>query len=198
MQNKALKIKLSISGIFMIIALFLTHSYISIAALIAAALHELGHITAAKLCKIPLGELKLGIFGAALTPQSSCFSYKKEILLCIAGPAVNLSSAILIYPFIHNGNGFISLFFSASLFLGSLNLLPIKDFDGGRVLSCTLSYIYSPEIAWRTLNILSFILIFSLWSLSVYLLLRLSSSLSLFIFSLSLFSKIFMSNKDAI
>ena len=198
MKNKALKIKLSLSGLFMIIALFLTHSYISIAALAAAALHELGHIAAAKLCKIPLGELKLGIFGAALTPISSSFSYKKEILLCLAGPLVNLFSAMLIYPFGHSKNEFISLFFSASLFLGLLNLLPIKDFDGGRILSCILSYIYSPTVAWRVLKILSFILIFSLWTLSIYLLLKLASSLSLFVFSLSLFSKIFISDKESI
>lgn len=197
MQKKSLKIKLSLSGAFMIIALFLTHSYISVAALIAAALHELGHIAVAQLCKIPLGELKLGIFGAALTPKVNLFSYKKEIALCLAGPLVNLASATLIFPLLSLENEFLSLFLGASLFLGVLNLLPIRDFDGGRVLYCMLSYIYSPKLACHALNALSFILIFSLWSLSVYLLLRLSSSLSLFIFSLSLFFKIFIARDES-
>jgi hypothetical protein len=39
-------------------------------------------------------------------------------------------------------------------------------------------------------------LIFSLWCLWVYLLLRLSSSVSLFVFSISLFAKIFLSQQD--
>ena len=195
MNKSSIKIKLSFSGAIMIIALFLTHSYISIAALLAAALHELGHIIAAKICHIPLGELKLGIFGAALTPRSLLCSYKKEIMLCIAGPLVNLISALLLF-LLFDLNEFLSLFISASLFLGILNLLPIYDFDGGRILFCLLSAKLSPKLTFQIIKAISFILIFTLWSLSVYLLLRLSSSLSLFIFSLSLFAKIFLSQSS--
>ena len=198
MSRSSLKIKLSISGAFMLLALFLTHSYISIAALLAAALHELGHIAAARLCGISLGELKLGIFGAALTPQAPLCSYKKEIILALAGPLVNIFSVILFFPFFKESDGFGSLFLSASLFLGLLNLLPIHEFDGGRILFCILSYFFSIKTATYVLRTLSLILIFSLWTLSVYLLLRLSSSLSLFVFSLSLFSKIFLSQRHSL
>lgn len=195
MNKSSIKISLSFSGAIMIVALFLTHSYISIAALLAAALHELGHIAAAKLCNIPIGELKLGIFGAALTPKSLLCSYKKEIILCGAGPLINLISALLLFPFF-NLNEFFSLFISASLFLGILNLLPIYDFDGGRILFCILSTKLSIKVTFQIIKTISFILIFTLWSLSVYLLLRLSSSLSLFVFSLSLFAKIFLSQQE--
>ena len=195
MKKTSIKIKLSFSGAVMILALFLTHSYISIAALVAAAFHELGHIIAAKLCDIPLEELKLGIFGAALTPKSLLCSYKKEIILCIAGPLINLLFAFLLLP-LFNFSEFLSLFISTSLFLGILNLLPIYDFDGGRILFCLLSLKLSISTSTKILKTVSFILIFILWCLSVYLLLRLSSSISLFIFSISLFAKIFLSQKD--
>lgn len=194
MKKHLFKIKLSFSGAIMILALFLTHSYISIAALLAATLHELGHIIAAKLCNIPLGELKLGIFGAALTPKAMLCSYKKEILLCLSGPLTNIVTALLLIP-LYNGNSFITLFIGASLFLGILNLLPIYEFDGGRILFCLLSYKLTPQTSTTILRVISFVLIFTLWSLSVYLLLKLSSSISLFIFSLSLFSKIFLSQR---
>lgn len=192
MKKQSLKIKLSFTGALMPVALFLTHSYLSLAALLAAALHEMGHIAVAKICNIDLGELRLSIFGASLTPRSLLCSYKKEILLCIAGPLVNLISALLLAPLFDGASGFGGLFIRASLFLGLLNLLPIHELDGGRILFCLLSLRLSVGAATRIIKVISFALIFSLWCLSVYLLLRLSSSLSLFVFSLTLFSKIFL------
>lgn len=196
MKKTSLKIKMSFSGAVMVLALFLTHSYISVAALLAAALHETGHIIAAKLCGVPLEELKLGIFGASLTSKSMLCSYKKEIILCLSGPLVNLLSVFIIFPFCRSESGFSSLFISASLFLGVLNLLPIYEFDGGRIVFCVLSSHFSIRAATRIIRTSSFILIFMLWTLSVYLLLRLSSSVSLFVFSVSLFGKIFLSQKN--
>ena len=198
MLRQKLKIKFTFSGILMIAALFITHSYLSLAAIIAAALHEAGHLIAAKLCKIPVKELKLGIFGAALSISDEFRSYKKEIILSVSGPLINLISVLFLYPVFKNNNGFSNLFLTASLFLGLLNLMPIYDFDGGRVLFCTVSYFFSPDAAIKVLKVTSAVLIFSLWSLSIYLLIRLSSSLSLFIFSLSLFSKFFIRQENFI
>ena len=192
MKKPSLKIRLSFTGALMIVALFLSHSYISIAAILASALHELGHIIAAKFCKIPLKELKLGIFGASLTPANYLFSYKKEIFLALAGPFINLAYSIPLLIFLTSQNDFFQLFIATSLFLGLLNLLPITDFDGGRILYCLLSYKFSPEAARKAVRFSSFILVFILWTLSVYLLIKLASSLSLFIFSLSLFAKLFL------
>ena len=197
MKKTSFKIKISFSGALMIAALFFTHSYISIAALIAALLHELGHIIAAKVCKIPLKELRLGIFGAALKISTSFISYKQEIILSLSGPLVNLLCAIPLLIFFKEPSEFCRLFIATSLFLGILNLLPITDFDGGRILYCLISYKFSPQCALKAIKISSFTLVFILWTLSVYLLIKLASSLSLFIFSLSLFSKMFLSHEKA-
>ena len=196
MKKQPIKIKISFLSILMVITLFCTHSYISIAALLAAALHELGHITAARICNIPLKELKLSIFGASLTSSPMLCSFKNEIILCISGPMVNLISVFIFSPFLKSNNGFASLFIITSLFLGILNLLPIYEFDGGRILYCLLSLHLPLKTVTNIVKTVSFILIFMLWSLSVYLLLKLSSSISLFIFSLSLFSKIFLSPNE--
>ena len=196
MKKQSTKIKLSFSGAIMIVALFLTHSYLSLAALIAASLHEIGHIVAAKALKVDLYELKLGIFGASLSSSPMLCSYKKEIILCLAGPLVNLISALAVFIFFSPLSDGMELFMNASLFLGFLNLLPIYEFDGGRILNSIISLHFSVKTANRITRISSFILIFILWSLSVYLLLRLSSSISLFVFSLSLFSRVFLSTKE--
>ncbi len=196
MKKQSTKIKLSFSGAIMIVALFLTHSYLSLAALIAASLHEIGHIVAAKALKVDLYELRLGIFGASLSSSPMLCSYKKEIILCLAGPLVNLISALAVFIFFSPLRDGMELFMNASLFLGFLNLLPIYEFDGGRILNSILSLHFSVKTANRITRISSFILIFILWSLSVYLLLRLSSTVSLFIFSISLFSKIFLSQES--
>ncbi len=194
MKKQSLRIRLSISGVLMAIALIFTHSFISIAALLAAALHELGHFFAAKICNISLKEMKLGIFGASLSPSQPFLSYKKEIVLAAAGPLTNVVCALSTLCILGQKNEFTELFTEASFFLGILNLLPITDFDGGRILHCIISYKFSPSIAHTILKISSFTLIFVLWIFSVYLLLKLSTTLSLFIFSLSLFSKLFISH----
>ena len=189
-----MKIKVSFFFLLMFFSLFLSHSYLSLAAIVAAALHELGHILAARICSIPLSEMKLGIFGAAITPNNNLCSYKKEIFLAVAGPMVNLLSAFLFFRFAEKSS-FISMFVMASFFLGFLNLLPIDDFDGGRIFKCILLLKFSPLKVSSVSQAVSFFLIFVLWIFSVYLLLRMSASLSLFTFSLSLFCKIFLGQK---
>ena len=193
-MNK-IKIKISFFGGLMIAALILTHSYLSLAALLAAAIHECGHILAARVCNIPLYEMKLGIFGASLSASSGLCSYKKEMILAAAGPFFNFLTTALLYPIIKN-TGLGELFLVASLFLGILNLLPVADLDGGRILYCFICQKGSPKVASAVCSVLSFLCVLCLWLLSVYLLLRRSSSLSLFIFSISLFAKIFIKQKN--
>lgn len=198
-MKKQTKYRLSVSffGILMLASLFLTHSYLSIAALLAAAFHELAHILAARLLGVRLSSLRLDIFGAALMMSGEATSYKKEAAVALAGPLSNILLFILLRPFSAFGNEYISMLMGASLFLGLLNLLPIKDLDGGRVAFCAFASLFSLSTATAALNILSFFSIFALWSLSVYLILRLGASLSLFVFSCALFCKTFLPSRQS-
>ena len=168
MQKQALKIRLSFTGAIMIIALFLTHSYLSISALIAALLHELGHIVAARICKIELGELRLGIFGASLCSRPMLCSYKKEIALGIAGPLVNLILALVALPLCNDSSEFLNLFVSSSLFLGILNLLPIYEFDGGRILFVIVEAIRRKPIPPEKEGIIHFVGLVLLFGLMIF------------------------------
>lgn len=191
-----MKIKISFFGILMIISLIFTRSYLSLAALLAAFTHEMGHLFAASVCGVPIKELKLDIFGAALTPEKAFYSYKKEIAVASGGPLVNLIFAFFIIVFCKSRGPFLELFLTASLFLGVLNLLPIRDFDGGRILHCSVSSVLSVRIADRICSVASFVVLLALWMLSVYMMLQFGASLSLFVFSFALLCKIFLLNKS--
>lgn len=195
---KKIRVKISFFAVVMLFALVIGHSYISLAAIIAAILHELGHITVGHLRNAPLSELKLGIFGASLSTSREISSYKDEITVALAGPAVNFILTAFMLPFRSQLGDFGQMLLASSLFLGLLNLLPISDFDGGRALFCFIAMKGSLSCAQRVLKISSFLFVFALWSLSVYLILRLGASLSLFVFSASLFCKIFIADNDKI
>lgn len=184
------KISVGILAVLMIITLSIASPHYFLPLLFSITLHELGHVLVARLAKIKLRELKLGIFGAALSPQSYLYSYKKEILLCLGGPLANFLSALAVSAFFDTEP--FEYFKMCSLALGLLNLLPISGFDGGRIFTSLLSMLLSPRTVQAISKLVSFVLIFALWSFSVYLLLKISASLSLFMFSLSLFSKIFL------
>lgn len=169
------------------------------AATAAAILHELGHIVAAKLCGIHLTGLSLDLLGARLYTGSEQISYGKEAFLCAAGPFVNLVCFLLTLPcVIYAGDGklygFLTVFCISSGFLCLFNLLPVIGFDGGRIFICTVSRFSDGYSGETVLKVLSFICIFTLWSISVYILMRCGSSLSVFVFSVSLFTRLFVSD----
>lgn len=161
----------------------------------AAVLHESGHMLAALVLGIPLRSLDVGLFGASLKVRGSLISYPKEFLLCAAGPAMNFICAAAVCLLSEHRGYYTECgewFASVSLMLGILNLMPAEGFDGGRMLSVAVSSIFGPRAAARTISMTSFISIVALWMLSVYLLLRYGTSLSLFIFTLSLFYRLFV------
>ena len=80
---------------------------------------------------------------------------------------------------------------TGSLLLGLLNLLPIRSFDGGRMLSAAISAMLGEGAAEYVLRLTSFLFLFLLWAVSVFFLLRAGDGLSLFCFSMSLFSHFF-------
>ena len=163
------------------------------ALLASVTVHELGHFIVAKARRIDMRELQLGIFGASLYPSEILFSYADEILLCAGGPALNFATAALAVHLLHFEPS--SLFVMSSVSLGSLNLLPVSGFDGGRIALAALSIMLPERVARVIVRLLSFLVLFVLWCLSLYLILRRCASLSLFVFCLSVFAKIFLSER---
>lgn len=100
-------------------------------------LHELGHITAIRLLGGRLHGFSGGGQGFALAVNG--LSYKAELWVALAGPAVNLLLALLFWLW---GSAFYCF---ANLALAAMNLLPILPLDGGRVLRAVLSLYLPPH-----------------------------------------------------
>ena len=185
------KLKVGFFAVLMLVTLAFTSAEYFPALICSVAIHEIGHIIAAKIRRIKLSEMKLSIFGASLYTYNQLFSYYDEIFLCIGGPLANLLSVVVCLS-IEKTN---SLFFMSSLALGMLNMFPIHGFDGGRILSAFLSIHLQPKATAMICKTVSFIILFVMWCISVYFLLRSSATLTLFVFSMFMFAKIFIADK---
>ncbi len=153
---------------------------------LAALLHECGHILAARLVGVPLGRLRLDLFGARLALGGTA-SYRGEALIAAAGPLASLVTASLALPLARaTGREAVSLFCAVSLTLAAVNLLPVGTLDGGRVLRCLLASLGGPALADITLRVTTALVLGGLWLLSVYALLRVGELLTVFGFTLCL------------
>jgi Zn-dependent protease len=208
------KFKLSYSLIFLLLCVTaLEPSHYMLVSLLAAAFHELGHIFCARALGVRIKEMRLDLLGALLDTDGAPISYGAEFMLCAAGPLASfLGFAVANGLCIRAGVGeiltysragedawqYVRFFGASSLFLGVLNLLPVSSFDGGRMLSATLSYFFGDTLSSRICDAVSFLSVFTLWSASVYVMLKVGAFLSLFVFSASVFSRIFIKNREAV
>ena len=188
-----MRIKINFFSVMLALSLFITEGWEILFIIFPAILHELGHLIAAKACKVGIREMSVTILGARIS-LDGYYSYFDEFIISLCGPLVNIICVILtaIYLRYSKMSNISYLFFSSSLSLALTNLMPIKSFDGGRMLQSILLKKFQISYANIIISATSFVTLFSLWSVSVYFLLRFNTSLSLFIFSISLFSNIFI------
>ena len=190
-SKHTLRLKAGASAIFFIASVYMLEPSMALPCFFAAAFHECGHILVAKIRGIHLSEMKLDLFGARLSVSSSAISYRDEFFLCAAGPLFSLLFAVPLFLF-HNAP-FIWNLSAASLFLGLLNLIPVRGFDGGRMMYSLTSLLFSPSVADLFERFFTGVFLIFLWGISIYLMLITGGGLSLFVFSVGFFSKIFLS-----
>ena len=187
MKKRGLRIKAEPAAVILLIGLLLTdRSMLCAAVLLAAAVHECGHLLAARWLGLPLRVMRLDLLGARLELSGSVLSFSDEWLLCAAGPCCSLLLSVILSP-LWKFSELAVLVSCASLLLGFLNLLPIRAFDGGRMLDAFLSYRFGAAASEQALRLTSLLSLFLIWCGSVYFLLRVGDGLSLLCFSMSLF-----------
>ena len=163
---------------------------VGVMTLLAALCHESGHSLAARVMRIPLSAIRLDLLGARLDVSGRVLSYGEEWLLCAAGPAASLLCSLMAAPLWALTRHAIT-FSCASLLLGLLNLLPVRTFDGGRMLESFLLSFLGERITRGVMRACTFLFLFLMWATAVYLLLRAGDGLSLLCFSMSLLSRFF-------
>jgi Zn-dependent protease len=117
-----------------------------VALLGSIVLHELGHALMARKYGIQTADITLYLFGGVARLERMPRSSGPELLIALAGPAVNFAIVTILATVLGlmsllglpQSNLFVALLV-LNLTLGLFNLLPIFPMDGGRVLRALLS-----------------------------------------------------------
>ena len=196
------KIKISIISTIWLIYLLISNTPFIIPLICAIILHECGHLFFALLLKIKIQSFELSIMSARIKTYGD-LSYIDELIFALGGPLFGLLGFLFTFKFaLHNLSlpifqNFIFPFSVLSLCLALFNLIPLASLDGGRILKCLLCLTFSLNFAEKAIQIVSFLSLFSLWLLSVYMILKITSGLPMFVFCLIFFSKCFIWGKKS-
>ena len=93
--------------------------------LLCGLCHELGHLIALRLCRIPVEKIMVGTVGAVICARFS--DYSRELICAAAGPAAGMILAGALFRCAPK----VAL---VSVLLSAVNLLPLYPMDGGRIL----------------------------------------------------------------
>lgn len=114
----------------------------------ACLLHEMGHLAAMLCLNVPVSEICFYGAGVKIVPKkSSLTGYGKELAVLAAGPLANIIAFAMSYFFI---GGQAAVFGAISLVTGLFNLLPLKGFDGGRIIALAAECFAAPLGLWET------------------------------------------------
>jgi len=158
---------------------------------LAAVLHEFGHLAAMLI--VPGGKVErisITACGLKITARL-CGQFKGWLPVCAAGAAANFIAAITFIPLTHIGSGnFASVFSSANICVGVINLLPIEPMDGGQILRTVLLRFTVPERADRICCAVSFSVLLPFLCAGLWLLMQTRYNFSLLFLGLWLFGSV--------
>ncbi len=127
--------------------------YISILTVISVIIHESGHIAVSLITSTSTNSLPKGRLNGLKLAIKNRSSYKNELLVAIAGPLANI--IVFLLAVIMGGVFKISYLYDfayINLMSGLSNLIPVKGYDGYKILECTVCrYFYCNNLAQKAL-----------------------------------------------
>ena len=149
-----------------------------IGCILAAILHEGGHLIVMLLCRVKVRGVRIRLFDVLIeadAPQT----FPAAVFVTLGGPGMNLliaAASCMIAPF----------FCYANLAMGLFNLFPVVSLDGGRVLTLFVARRFGDPTAQRVLRITSFVILLPLMTAGILFLFRSGYNYSLLAVSLYL------------
>ncbi|WP_134495725.1 site-2 protease family protein [Microvirga pakistanensis] len=131
----------ALQGVIFILLLFL-----------CVLLHEFGHVLAARRYGVQTPDITLLPIGGVARLERIPEEPSQELIVALAGPAVNLAIAAVLFLLLggvlpwesmevqNSGVGLLARLASVNIFLAVFNLIPAFPMDGGRVLRAVLAY----------------------------------------------------------
>ena len=112
--------------------------WVTVLTLLVAAVHELGHIAAA--LAVGVGDMSIPravLTGLRIRP-GRLLSYREEVIVALGGPLANILAFFALLPLTRVNNYIFSLA-AINLLTAVSNLIPIRGFDGQRILTGLLA-----------------------------------------------------------
>ena len=176
--------------------LILQNSQIFIIGILAYLIHELGHITAMKLKKHQIKEIKVSLFSIDIVDKSrNIVTYENDLFILAFGPLFNFIAAfisLLSFYFFHFST--LKICSCVNFSIGIFNLLPIFSLDGGQIVYIILSKYFSYKFSNKLLIIISILFLFPLSVLAILILLKSRYNFSLLFVCLYLFAALIIKN----
>ncbi len=165
-------VRVSVSfWLLVVIAAIISPVQVVVNILLAAMLHECGHLAILRLFRVPVEGMRLTALGAELYARGAQrLSYGRELLVTLAGPAINLIVAVLAAAAaLYMQWETLYVFAGANVILCLYNLLPILPLDGGRTLYLVTAYFFGPMVGDAVAAIVGTVCALSLLVLGIYL-----------------------------
>jgi len=115
--------------------------------LFAAFLHEVGHVLVLLMMKKEFSLPRLITTGFVIKTQTN-LSYKEEIIICGAGPMINLLLFVFLFP--HSQS-----FAMINLATAISNLLPLPGYDGYKIINNVISLCFGNLLSCKIMPFLS-------------------------------------------
>lgn len=154
---------------------------VAIMTILSALIHELGHLTPLLLSKGEIPSLPSGKLNGLRIRIKKQLSYKEELVVLICGPLFNLLFSAVFFILHFKFGKYFYLFYFINIMTMVSNLLPIRQYDGYKIISCIISIkSKEPYYGLGVLDMISFAFCAIFSVLSLYFILKLGSGYWIF------------------
>ncbi len=163
-----------LSMVFLLLLIFGFGDFtVTVITLIAAFFHELGHVFSGYIFSVRC-KLSVHFNGFRLKP-SALISYKKTLIVALCGPLANFTLCVILLPFLSLGSELIYTAIAINALTAISNLMPIKGYDGYKIINSLLSDSRLQRAGALVLDALSDILSILICFFSLFLMLALNT-----------------------